>query len=491
MKDVNEKIAEIYKPVEPKKPSYPDSPKSLYNRIYYWGSFPVVNIFLFLLLNSLRRGDETFSEAFSEFKESLFEEAPLSSLFLVTSYFILAFLFIRSLKDIHKDRKTADREYAQKMEVYKRRMEDYEQDMTQYKKKCDLVRKEHEDWIESVRKGTAEFPAMEFYNKCSDKGITNIENEYDRQKAIEIVGEIFNGLSYADYEVYVSNLDKYYKKGEKLAKIDNRKPKQGEIPNYLDYKEIYQYNNRYGSLSYNSKRFRMIKDNIDALNNKIKSLQRSEEATMKAASKFSGSYDTKPSNAWAYVGGAASAIGGPVAGALAAAEVKHKDDMRVAANKAASQEMYNGFLKVSVSQSNKIIELQSAVSELQEELDSLSSKKIMRNHSQEELLGALNLKTYVTNTSSDKYTSFKIVAKNSFSLGSVFDDDYAIDGTLLVRILCDKDTVIDTLRIPLPCSGIRYGNRESLTGISRWYMKGEHKRYRAEIASSDLWITEI
>ncbi len=458
------------KPVEPTKPTMPSKPSMI---------FPII-IFLFMAL-CLFGAYAGFDLAASGMG------SPLEACFLFIVGIYSGWKGISSVNSRLKKGKASKEKYNEMLAAYENDMRTYRSALSQYEEQCMREEQEHSDWLDSIRNGVCAFPSMNFYKECIREGITDLSDRFSYEKAKRLLPKIFGNLDIADYGNYTQNLQEYFDEGKTLTDKDNVGPKEGKVPE--EYKCIFSFHSKYSRLHSDKKRKAIVEDTIKDLTSQIENLETASKTAFRMATSAYSLYDTKSSNAWAYAGGAASALGGPVAGAMVASSMYRDDLTRTTANKAAADRMFNTFYDASMSRTKDVNWLKrqkSSLSKLQETLD---SKIIFNDCNQDDLFRSLSALGKVHNN--EGYTEIEIEIKNTYKFGNNHTGELATDGVLEAKLLCDDDTTIDFISIVLPQDGIPLGQNQTLYAVSDKYMEGKHTNFRAEIYPVDLWITEI
>jgi UPF0716 family protein affecting phage T7 exclusion len=288
-----------------------------------------------------------------------------------------------------------------------------------------------------------------FYQECEKAGITNLNSEKNRQKAI-LIGERLGCANKENYRrIYEESKTVY----EEIQR--SKSARESEI---LKKTESGQYEllNKYAGYTGRNKRIQMLTDERNACQQKEKD--------------------------WALHGGIASGIAGGFAGAASAMSIQAQN-AEIRAQNAANLEALQPLLMAGAMSSMKCAE---RARELASAIEA-AKIKLVSETSSSTVFDQLNFSdTEVTVTETGTcIVKTTVRASDDFC---IYDDVKAvIDGTIRAKIY-DGETCIGTAPIVFPTYGVRLS-----TGVSGMCLFcGEPgKTYRVEFGPGNLWAMEL
>ncbi len=362
--------------------------------------------------------------------------------------------------------------------------------------------KEAETRLNLIKAGNWELPVDEFFSLCKKNGVTSLDDEYHLKKAALIAREILNSHSipqeYQELYLTADKLNQYFSLGIKneeirLAaeqeeyKIKLSTPQEA----VLDEKELSEikFAETLKDFSGNEKRIFMLstaladdKANLESLNS-LGSL---------AANIRSSAYQ-KPKNDWALIGGIASGIAGPAAGAAAAGNAMLKNqeiEKENAANKAFANHLANTISNASLSDEilDRKFKLHESIKRYERLLEEAKLKVVFDEATSEELFSSLKISTK-TILSKNKL-QFDLQIQNTYSTTVAPSIEKVTDGTLQAKIYCD-DILVDDVCVAMPQLGLKLDNKTNIRITSRKFMIGNDRNYRLEFSPNKLWLMEL
>lgn len=366
--------------------------------------------------------------------------------------------------------------------------------------------------MEAIKKGLWEFPAQEFYLRCTTEkvGLKKIGSDFEVQKATIIAKEILSAHKVPEtqrsHHLTPEKIKANFEEGRKLKynqdlqekkereKEKKEREKERRIPKrgHLSEAESHAYNLARKVLPVYGieKRELMLQDAIQQVDKQIQKCEAQKQALKDVALLMVSSSQEKKKD-WGTLGGIAEGIAGPGAGAAVAANAIAENRAIEQRNKIARQEAVQsvrGFYDASYKISDDIDALEKDKRNLWDYLNSARYKVVMEQYTTEEIFKALDIAAKVSKTSGEKGLKLEVNIKNCFNAGVPSDFRVAVDGTIDADIYYG-DTRIDTVHIPLPMFGVAENESEVATGYSLSYVEAR-VRYRVEFKPNKLWIVE-
>jgi hypothetical protein len=306
-----------------------------------------------------------------------------------------------------------------------------------------------------------------FYQECEKAGITNLNSEKNRQKAI-LIGERLGCANKENYRrIYEESKTVY----EEIQR--SKSARESEI---LKKTESGQYEllNKYAGYTGRNKRIQMLTDERNACLEREKTLERGSQYIVNASQ--------QKEKDWALHGGIASGIAGGFAGAASAMSIQAQN-AEIRAQNAANLEALQPLLMAGAMSSMKCAE---RARELASAIEA-AKIKLVSETSSSTVFDQLNFSdTEVTVTETGTcIVKTTVRASDDFC---IYDDVKAvIDGTIRAKIY-DGETCIGTAPIVFPTYGVRLS-----TGVSGMCLFcGEPgKTYRVEFGPGNLWAMEL
>ena len=372
------------------------------------------------------------------------------------------------------------------------------------KKSKELIKEaeEREALYASLRSGTYDFSALDFYKKCEAEGITSLDNEFSEKKAQLIAENIFKDMGAPDgsYQSYMDKIPTYFAEGKKARNVelrqietDNKKPKVGSLTD--DEAKIRDFNNKYSCIHGMDKRKRILSDEINQIDTDIAKIQEAQEALMQLGTIMASSMSTQKKSSGAFEVSLANSVGGTGAAVLAAMDVAERNakvERYNAESRAQAAKWIQTTVDGSMEANRSECSLKKSKELLKSELEKAKGKLALDSIDQEELLEGLNCTCKLSNIKRNaESTSFEIKCNNTYVPNVPDGVKMSIDGSLIAKIYCDKNTLIDEVKVALPLYGIECGKEETLKGVSEMHMDGEHTNYMVKIFANDLWLAEL
>ncbi len=303
---------------------------------------------------------------------------------------------------------------------------------------------EIEENNKKAKEGLWEFPCEDFYISCIEDGIKKIEGEYNIANAKRIAKAYFadNKIdedNCADY-LTTDNLRKYYKQGKainaKRLTEETEKKKQVRkiaLPRIENIEK--KHYDTVAQLHGVDKRLAMIEKLIEDTKYRIKLAEDSHVSGTQAALSYNKSASLKEKS-WGTAGGLASAIGGPVAGAVAASQVMAENEAIKGHNDLVKQNALNMMMSNTDSYLEKINRLENDLKLYTKQyeraqkavvLDSITSDDIWNNYTVKDLS--------VEKTNSGALRVALLVAMNKkFNVDVPKNVSVTIDGSIKIKM---------------------------------------------------------
>lgn len=327
-----------------------------------------------------------------------------------------------------------------------------------------LEKQEKQDAIDkTIFDGTWEFPVEKLYRECKKANVTQMDNEFSRQKVRQnaeiLIKEASPNISLDKCGHYLAleQLSKFLEEGRKCAgKADARLLAAQKTPRNASpgdgEKTFIQRADLVSGLTGNQKRVKMLSDLIQDLNGQIEAIKQGEEA-MKTLGMIYMQQQKKEGD-WAIAGGIADGLAGPVAGFMAASQVmennrevrRHNEAMRNT-----SREILSGVVKTS--QSRYAIESQKEQAE--ERCKEAKGKISLSTPDSAEIWNHIQVGRYQIKKAGSGvlHIALPVHIETPFALDVPANVKTVVDGTLKAEVRFE-DKLVGTVNFPLPLYGI-------------------------------------
>lgn len=349
------------------------------------------------------------------------------------------------------------------------------------------------------------FPCKKFYELCEEKGVTNLESSYARQKANQIAKNILSKHTIpAEYHsIYVSDalIEEYFAKGKKIIEDKKLKEqKKQEEYNTVPHRGTPNDNQKQSIAMAKKlvkehgtdKRRAMLIDSRNTLNKEIKKKEEVVKAMRELGVILSTSaYQEKPKD-WALLGGIASGVAGAGAGMAVALDTMAENErieVRNAQNRAAvtkiSADIYSSSFDVEVS----IEDMKEAEKILDKEIKLLDEKLVLKDVSAGELKKALKVTSKSIVKTDTNILEITLTVRNSYTPDVPDSVRITTDGMLIADVYLEGVTVGKAF-LPLPLYGIECKTSEKIVGYCEHYMN-KGGEYSIRINDYKLWAMEL
>lgn len=347
--------------------------------------------------------------------------------------------------------------------------------------------------------GKWRFPEGELYEACAKAGITSLDNDFAKQKAMTVAKNILNESNIpAQYHTLYVNQDliaDLFQNGkakfnaeEAVKEAERRKPRQGKLSE-AEYQYI-KLSQSLCPLFGIDKRIYMIEDVIQKINKNIADYEEGQKAIRELGFLLSTSVSQEKKKDWAFLGGLADGIAGPGAGisvaANAIAENMEIEKRNAQARQAANQTIRSLYADAS-NLSADISDLENERKLMQYHLQAAKNKVVMEQHATDEIFEKLKITAKVTKRKDCEGLEVIVTLKNDFKVNVPENVQVAVDGTLSAKVFFE-DTLLDTICVPLPLFGV--SEKESITVYTDYYVEAEGN-YSVDILPNRLWIVEV
>lgn len=377
-------------------------------------------------------------------------------------------------------------------------------------RKAKKEQKQKEDaLIHSLKTGEWKFPSREFYTRCIDKKIRNLDDKFYIQKARLVAEGILHEKQIP--QAYISSFcsdeqlikafneakesiaqEKAREKAlqEKKQEEWNRVPHRGN-PDKAQEHAISLASKLVG-LSGVNKRKTMLEDSLSILNKNIQDKVDTQQAFAILGSAISNSAYEEKQRDWATAGGIASAIAGPVAGAAVAINTMEENRAiaaRNAENRAAVQRLGNSISSLSVDSSASVETMRDTANKIYAEIASINEKVVLEDADTATLENFVTITAHKITKKKTNIIEVSITLENTFVPDVPEDVKIVVDGMYIVDIYAG-DTRVGTANIPLPLYGVECGKTARATGycINSMAQKCE---YSMKVIRRKLWAMEL
>ena len=350
-----------------------------------------------------------------------------------------------------------------------------------------------------MRAGEWPFPADKFLAECAEKGVKQLSNDYEMRKATLIAKGIAEkaGMPQDCVPAYCSE-EKV--RGYFAAAIKQKEQKEQQ--DRAAYERKYKTPQKH-ALTKEEQEYRAYADKAREASPQEKremsiryDLYRAKEqlADIEEQRKHAGDLEMamvrasyQPTTDWATMGGIASAIAGPAAGAVVASQTIAENqaiERQNAANMRAAVAIGNQLRDATPSAKP----VKERIAALQKELEEAPYKVVFEEYDTAELFSALSIAPKPYAYSSSLAVSLQVTNRRK-------NDDpqvkKAIDGSFWMRAYCD-DILLDTVCVVLPRDGVacdKGGVWKTVT-LAQYMIEGDKRNYRFEFEPIRLWMIE-
>ncbi len=347
--------------------------------------------------------------------------------------------------------------------------------------------------------GKWEFPAEEFYRKCLSKGVKTLDQAFFLQKAVALA-KTFVDEPYHDLYVTEEKVKAYFAAG-KVAVQGQRITKQRQqeewnrvpheaTPNAEQVAAI-ALAKQVWPLQGLQKRRAMLEALIAKATKEAEEAESNAEAASTLGTSAVGSAHTQKTLDWASLGGAASALAGPAAGATVAQqaiETNKKIEAQNQANMELASRLYFGFAEAADEARAKAKGKRKEISRHEKEIKALSEKVVLENIASTTLFQAFSVSVRSIKKTETNVLSIALQAENKYVPDVPDGVQIVTDGVILAEI-CAGKTVVGKAYIPLPMYGIPCGKAETFKAFCEYYMETPQD-YTLKIIDHNLWAME-
>ena len=316
-----------------------------------------------------------------------------------------------------------------------------------------------------------------FYIECAKAGVKTCKSAKDIQKATLIAKKM--NLTYTDITVLFAESKQHKKMLDQMIKEEGKKAAMEQMQK--DETQEHASLIRYASYSGREKRIAMLSDEQKELLDAAKALQAGANTLL-----FASQFKEKDSH-WATIGGATSAIAGPVAGMAAAMDAQAKTAQENARIRAQNRKNLEEFMPVMTVSYEGAAQKETDAKKIADEIEAAKTKLIADISSLDCFKQLTFDKTTISVSDTGTCTVHTTVSTNPFK---IFDDVPAvIDGTIVAQIY-DGDQQIGTAQMVFPVYGLE--RTVKLTGMSLFCGQyGHSAEYRVEFSPENLWAMEL
>ncbi len=356
----------------------------------------------------------------------------------------------------------------------------------------------------SVEKGTWKFPVLLFYNECKLVNVSSFSDEYSIKKGKQICQKILenNLVSEQHYSKYFDDMQSLYNSGKEQFEYEKNQErlkieKWNNTPQKCDLSDE-QKNivNHFDSLINcvdTEKRIKMLNKLALEIKEKIEQKERAaESARILGEAIATSAYQEKKAD-WAIMGGIASGIAGPGAGAAVAIDTMNKNaeiDARNNQNKAAAFKMGMDVWDLSDKALNDVSKLKEKLNNTYELIDETREKIVLDNPRNEELFNYLNVNSKSVQKQSNNALKITLSINNAYKPDVPDAVTMVVDGMLKATIY-SEEKYIGEVNIALPTFGLDCINRTvNLTTYCDTYLP-KNTSYDVKVECRNLWVMEL
>lgn len=349
---------------------------------------------------------------------------------------------------------------------------------------------------QQMRAGEWVFPADKFLAECIEKGVKQLSTSYEMRKATLIAQSIVEkaGMPQDCIPAYCSE-DKV--RGYFAAATDNknRQEAQDRAAAEQKYKTPQKNDLSHADLEYRAyadkarvaspmeKRKLAIQYDLDDARNRLAVIEARRKHAQEVEQYLARASYQRP-NDWATMGGIASGIAGPGAGAAVAAQAIAENQAILQQNAAnmRSAVAVGNKLRDAIPSSQAVVQ---EIAALKKELEEAPYKVVFDEYDTAELFASLAL------TASTRFASSMTLRVTNHRPNDDPQVKKAIDGTLLMRVYCE-DILLDTVCVTLPRNGVPCDKGYIVRAypLAQYMIEGEKRNYRCEFEPIRLWMIE-
>lgn len=369
-------------------------------------------------------------------------------------------------------------------------------------------------------KGEWLISSIDFYNRCCQSNVKEINSDFTLQKAVTIAGLMFNdaGVPKQFYPTFLEEqkLKAFFNEGkqeaqrraaiaEEMRRKAEEKRRTTPVAGKLSEQEAAQvhFSASLIHLTGKDKRRKILEDELDSINSQIQPLRQEisrlldqhSNRYVNAAMVYAAAPQEKTHD-WATAGGIAEGIAGPAAG-LAVALDTMNENAKIEARNAQTKQVYttaaNNILQRDYfgegrNVGKKITSLENRAKPLQEALDALEEKVVLNGIDKSVLSKYLKVTYCNVEKRNSNILYVTVSLRNNYTADVPDGVTIVVDGTLSANIYCG-DILVGSAIAAFPTFGIACGDTVTVTALCNRYLEGNRK-YRAEITFNKLWVME-
>lgn len=369
--------------------------------------------------------------------------------------------------------------------------------------KLEKKEQEHQRQNQLGITGQWEFPAEEFYCRCVKNKAKNINTEYGFNKAKMIAEQLIQEeCPDADLDCFAGYMSKkklqeFFDAGKPLAERTAKEElarKKGVHPANADTDEkmFIERAAAVAKLYGNKKRIQMLTDLVNDCDKRIEALKAGEKAIRELGMVYMGMQ--KKEKDWSILAGAASGIGGPVAGFATAANImqdnnqirKYNEDMRQA-----SQDVLKGTISMATDRYKVEETKEQAMKKLSEAKTKVTLSKPLNREIWENIYVDRGKASVSKSKSGVLKCTLPISLRQPFNLDVPKDLNMVVDGTVRADVMMEE-IYVGYVEFPLPIYGIPYKmtNEVVLDGMCAMSMEYDGRFSLRIDDDQNLWIME-
>lgn len=374
-------------------------------------------------------------------------------------------------------------------------------------RKAEEERRKKESLVSALKNGQWEFPAREFYMRCAEKGIKNLDDKFYLQKARLLAEELFqkHGIPVVHRANYSTDelLTKAFNEAKEAIEKEEAEKKALERKKQEEWdrtphtgkcskeeSQAIMAARKISQMKGTQKRRALLEDNLALLKQKI-----DDDAAAKRAMKILGAaisdaaYVEKPKD-WAVAGGIASAIAGPAAGVAVAMNAMEENKAIAARNEAnRNAAMALGSSVEAAAMTIGGSDMGTKYLATEAEIEALKEKVVLDDVSSAELEKLVEITSCSAIKNENNVVKVTFDLKNNFVADVPEDVRIVVDGMYVAEIFAG-DTCVGQVDIPLPLYGVECGKTAQVTGYCTKYME-EEQEYTVKIKKASLWAMEL
>ena len=386
---------------------------------------------------------------------------------------------------------------------------------------------------ERIASGKWEFPCDLFLQRCRQNKVTNIDNPFyfNKAKLLAIavlkessIPEEFNNLYINDEKIreyFLIGLqneeaeeqriqeEKQAKKlKEEQMELERQRVPQESTASKYEHAQLrnaailitkYGREKRDTMLALELATLNeVIEQKIDEIKTKKKDAEAAQEAMLKLGVAVM-SASQEPTKDWGLTAGVASAVAGPMAGAVVASDILRENqeiEMRNAQVRAQCSKHTAQMVNDITSSSDE------AIVKIEKEKDTLLEKRMKIERQREltqqkvvlENVGLLELKEFIKprvhkiQRNKNNVTEVEIDIRNNYVPDVPEGVNIVVDGSFSVDIYSDS-IHLGTANVPFPLYGLPCGKTTRVKALCPYFLSGDHK-YKVKYTYHHLWAME-